>query len=151
LLQAEQMGFCITASCEAREFSGRSNDSMARHDDRYWISSVRRADSSCRPRVAELFRELSVVSRLSKRYGQQGFPHIFLETSAPAYREQQKTLFASRRNILPAAVPSQEEPGAGHFQPTRSDTHGPGGLSPKEWPPGLGHLRLVPASQQETR
>ena len=32
-------------------------------------------------RVPELFRKLSIASRLSKRYGKQGFPHIFLKTS----------------------------------------------------------------------
>ncbi len=83
LLQAEQVGFRVQSAGEASEFSGRSNDAMARQDDGYRISSVRGTDSSCRPRVAELFRELSVAPRFSKRYGQQGFPDIFLKTSTP--------------------------------------------------------------------
>jgi hypothetical protein len=89
------MSFHIQSACEAREFSGRPNYAMARDNDRYRISSVRSAHSSRSTRVAELFRELSVAFRFSKPYGEQGFPHVFLKTSASHIERDRKCLSLS--------------------------------------------------------
>src|SRR5689334_8426864 len=82
-LQVEQMSFSIQAAGKAGQLSRRSNDTMTRHDDRYWIFAVCGADCSCCTRITELLGKLAVTSGLSKRYGEQGIPHVFLKTSPP--------------------------------------------------------------------
>jgi hypothetical protein len=81
-LQAEQTGLHLKSARKTSKFPGRSNDSMAWHNDRYWISSVSLAYRPCRTRVSQLRCKLSVAYRSAKRYGQQRRPHVFLKTSA---------------------------------------------------------------------
>lgn len=94
------MGFGLKSAREAGKFSRRPDDTMARHDYRYRVSSVRCADSSCRARIPQLSGKLSIASRLPKRYGKQGFPNVFLKTST-SHIESDGERFSSACEVFP--------------------------------------------------
>src|SRR5580700_5001637 len=99
-LEAQQTCFHIKSSREARKFSGRPDDAMARHDDGYRIFSVRGADRSCCPGIPQLFRQASVASGLSKRYGKQRFPYVLLKTSS-SHLESDREPLSFSGEVLP--------------------------------------------------
>src|SRR5436190_23573758 len=92
-LQIQQMRFRLEPSREAREFSRRSYDTMARHDDGNRISSIRCANRSRSARIPQLLRELRVASGFSERYGEQRFPYILLKAGA-SHIESHRELFS---------------------------------------------------------
>src|SRR4051812_1352370 len=59
LLEPQEMGLRLQATGESGQFSGRSNNAMAGHDDTDWISAVCRADRARGAWRTQLARNLA--------------------------------------------------------------------------------------------
>jgi len=93
------MGFDVEAPGESREGSRRSHDAMTRRHDGQRISAVCRTDGTNGVRIPNLFRNLSVRPRLSKRDRQQRIPHPALK-GRPGDIQLQREVFPPPGEVL---------------------------------------------------
>jgi hypothetical protein len=93
------MGFDVEAPGESREGSRGSHHAMARRHNGHGISAVCRTDGANGARIPDLFRNLTVRSRLSKRDRQQGVPHPALK-GRPGDIQRQRELFPPSGKVL---------------------------------------------------
>src|SRR3974377_613220 len=80
----------IEPARKAGELARKSDDAMARHDDRYRVSAVCRADCACGLWVAELIRKLAVGACLPEGNAEQCLPHLLLEVRSPHIERHRK-------------------------------------------------------------
>src|SRR3954471_7212809 len=79
---AEQMLLRRETAGESRQLAGRSDDAVARRDDRDRIPAIRRPDRAERRRLADLFRDLAVAAGLAERNREERFPDLPLKLRA---------------------------------------------------------------------
>src|SRR5258708_3479018 len=82
---------------EPCKLAGRSNHAMTRRDDRNRIFPVRSPDSAHRFRPSDLFRDLSVRSRLAERDRAQCSPDLVLKCRSGEVQLQRERLARSAR------------------------------------------------------
>ena len=77
----EQPRLGLHSPCEAGQRTIRSDDAMARHDDRQRVAAIRRSDSSCLARITHPSRLLPIADRLAEGNATQRFPRRSLEVA----------------------------------------------------------------------
>lgn len=91
------MGFCIEPARKAGEFTGVTDNTMARHKNRYGVSTVRCTYCPRGLGVAELFRKLAVSASFSIGDPEQRFPHLLLEICSSHVERNRETASLSRK------------------------------------------------------
>src|SRR5436190_10416474 len=98
-LVREQRALQRQSAAVAREAAVRADHAVARHDERYRIRVVRRANAARALRLSDRARDLAVAARLAVRDRKQRVPHRALKLRA-VRRELEIELGALARAVL---------------------------------------------------